>query len=160
MMRNIFLPLIAIILSATFQCCGTDKIQLPESELQGKIEGAKWVYSSANAFRLSTDGQYQIRFLSTEEPVSNPCSLPRPGLTHVKAIITPGLGNFAVSPQALANNQVQVAFEAAPSRTLIANSGFMEIFDFNGATMLGYLQASEDAENTFVSGRFTVEFCD
>ncbi|MDE0472492.1 MAG: hypothetical protein OXH57_11180 [Ekhidna sp.] len=159
-MQNIPLLLMAVVLLITFQCCGTDKIQLPEGELQGKIESVEWIYSSANAFRLSRDGQYQIRFLSAEEPVSNPCSLPRPGLAHVKAIITPGLGNFAVSPQALANNQVQVAFETAPSRTLIANSGFMEIFDFNGATMLGYLQASEDAENTFVSGRFTVEFCD
>jgi len=159
-MQNTFFLFSITVLLTIFQCCGTDDIQLPDDDLQGKIEGVDWMYSSANAFRLSTDGQYQIRFLSTEEPVSNPCSLPRPGRMHVKAIFTPGPGNFAVSPRALGNNQVQVTFEGTNSRSLIANSGFMEIFDFNGTTMYGYLHATEDAANTFVKGRFIIEFCD
>jgi len=159
-MRNTSSLFMIAILWAAFQYCKSDGTQLPENDLQGKMEGTDWMYASANAFRLSTDGQYQILFLSDEEPVADPCFLPKPGRAHVKAIFAPGVGSFAVAPQALGKNQVQVAFELSNARSLVASSGFMEIFDFNGTTMLGYLQASEDVANTFVNGRFIIEFCD
>lgn len=138
--------------------CGQDDIQLPENDLEGKVNGLEWTYLSANAYLLSTDFQYRVRFLSDDEVVTDPCTLPSPGLAHVKAIFRPSIGSFTVSPRAIDNNQVQVAFELSPSTSLIATSGFMEIFDINNSVMIGYLQAVLDDNNT-VEGRFQVRIC-
>ncbi|MEM7297890.1 MAG: hypothetical protein AAF391_06450 [Bacteroidota bacterium] len=138
--------------------CANDDIQLPDQELLGTIDGEDWEYDSANGFLQTTDFQYLARFLSDKETVSDPCALPRPGRMHVKAIFRPAIGSFTVTPQAISNNQVQVAFEISPAKTLIAGSGFMEIFDINNQIVFGYLQAIVDDEN-MVEGAFQVRLC-
>lgn len=158
-MRGISLFLLLLSLSI-FQNCGVDDIQLPENDLEGKIEGAAWVYGTANAYRRTTDGQYEASFISIEESPSNPCGLPSPGRPHVKAIFRPDFGNFAVSPIAIDDNQVQVIFQVSNARALTANSGFLEVFDIRGNTVFGYLQATEDINSNFVEGRVEIELCD
>ncbi len=142
-----------------FLSCVTDEIQIDRTKLEGKLEGNDWSYSSANAFLISTSGQYIIRFISDKESVTNPCTLRSPGLSHVKAIFRPTIGNYAVDPFALADNQVQVVFQLSNSESLIANSGFMEVYDINASIITGYLQAIEDSENTFVQGNFQIKIC-
>lgn len=138
--------------------CGDDGIQLPDKDLTGTIDGEAWEYGSANGFVQTTDAQFLIKFLSSEELVSDPCALPSPGRSHVKAIFRPAIGSYTVSPQALSNNQVQVAFELSPGKSLIAGSGFMEIFDINNRIVFGYLQAIVDDEN-MVEGAFQIRLC-
>ena len=159
-MQKASLFFLIIFSSGLFQSCGSDSIELPEENLQGEIQGTEWEYGVANAFRRTTTGQYEVNFISTEESPSNPCALPSPGRPHVKAIFTPGLGNFAVSPIAIDNNQVQVIFQVSNAEALTANSGFLEVFDINSSIIIGYLQATEDANNTFVEGRVEIEICD
>jgi len=138
--------------------CGGDDIDIPDKDLEGTIDGKIWAYGSANAYRLTADGQYRARFLSDDEAVTDPCTLPSPGLTNVKAIFRPFIGSFTVSPQAIDNNQVQVAFQISPSESLIATNGFMEIFDINNTVVIGYLQAELDENNT-VEGSFRMRIC-
>ncbi len=137
--------------------CGDD-LDLPEQQLQGTIGGEAWTYGSANAFLLSANGQYQAKFLSVNENLSDPCSLPSPGLTHVKAIFTPAIRDYTIFPQVIEPNQVQVAFEITPSKTVIATNGFMNIFDINNSFAIGYLQAELDDGNK-VQGSFELQFC-
>ena len=139
--------------------CGGDQLDIPNQPLQGLIEGNLWESSLANAYRLPGGLQYRARFLSELEPVSDPCTLPAPGLAHVKAIFRPSIGDFSVAPFALDENQVQVAFEVSPSTSLTAVSGFMSIFDINNATIVGYLQAELDDGNS-VEGSFRISVCD
>ncbi|MEO9872370.1 hypothetical protein [Ekhidna sp.] len=141
-----------------FTSCGKDEIQLPDQILEGKINGEAWSYSSANGYLVSSDFQYRIRFLSSEESVNDPCTLPSPSIEHIKAIFRPSEGSFFVSPQVLDNNQVQVSFEISPSKNLIASSGFMEIFAIDGQVVIGYLQAVLDDDNT-VEGSFEIRLC-
>lgn len=138
--------------------CGRDEIQLPDQQLEGLIDNKEWSYKSANAYLQSSDFKYRVRFLSSEEGVSDPCTLPAPSLTHVKAIFKPAIGSFFVSPQAIDNNQVQVSFEISTSQNLIAQSGFMEIFDIQGQLVYGYLEASFGDENK-VEGSFEIRLC-
>jgi len=138
--------------------CG-DNLDIPNQPLQGVINGEPWNSESANAFRVTTDGQYRARFLSDSEPVSDPCNLPVPGRAHVKALFRPSIGDFTVAPFALADNQVQVAFELSPSTSLNAVFGNMAIFDIQSNIVTGYLQAELDDENK-VEGVFRVIICD
>ena len=159
MMRKTSLFFLSALALSLFQNCGTDTIELPENDLEGKIEGVDWLYGSANAYGR-TNGQYEVRFISSQESSeANPCSLRSPGITHVRAIFTPGTGNFTVSPLALDNNQIQVIFQVTNAKAVIANSGFMEVFDIRDGNIFGYLQASEDVNNTFVEGRVEIVVC-
>lgn len=139
--------------------CGKDNLDIPNTPIQGKIDGAAWKYKEANGFRLTADDQYRVRFISANELVSDPCTLPSPGQTHVKAVFRPAIGSFSISPIAIDNNQVQVAFEISNAKSLIATSGFMEIFDINNRSVIGYLQAELDETNK-VEGAFEVVLCD
>ncbi|GAB4238749.1 MAG: hypothetical protein Tsb0034_14520 [Ekhidna sp.] len=138
--------------------CGKDEIQLPSQPLQGKVGGQEWRSELAGAFRISTNSFFQIRFLSDEEIVRDPCTLPAPGRPHVKAIFRPATGDFTVSPQAIDENQVLVAFEVSPSIILTASGGFMSIYDINNSVIFGYLEAILDDDNT-VKGRFQIRLC-
>lgn len=142
-----------------FTGCGGDQLDISNTPLAGSIDGNDWQSGSANAYRLGTNGQFRVRFLSDLEPVSDPCSLPSPGRTHVKAIFKPSIGSFSISPQAINDNQVQVAFEVSASKSLIVVSGYMEIFDINNATAVGFLSAEWD-DNNKVEGAFRIRFCD
>lgn len=136
--------------------CNQDPLDVPDQPLQGVIDNIEWQGSSANAY-LQTNGQYLVRFLSDEEAVSDPCTLVQPVRTHVKALFRPVIGNFIVSTIAVDDNQVQVAFQLSPSTSLIATSGFLEIFDINNSVAVGYLQAQE-GDNT-VEGTFSISIC-
>lgn len=138
--------------------CGSDDVQLPNQQLEGKVDGEDWNYKSANGYLISSDFQYRVRFLSDEESVSDPCTLPSPSLSHVKAIFRPAEGSFFVAPQALDNNQVQVSFEVSTSRSLVASSGFMEIYAIDNLVVIGYLQAVLDDEHK-VEGSFEIRLC-
>ncbi|WP_436514492.1 hypothetical protein [Ekhidna sp. To15] len=138
--------------------CGNDDIQLPEQELLGKIDGQEWDYQSANGYLISSDFQYRARFLSDEESVSDPCTLPSPTLKHVKAIFRPAEISYFVAPQAIDDNQVQVSFEVSPSKSLIASSGFMEIYAIDNLIAFGYLQAFLDDDHS-VEGLFEIRLC-
>lgn len=154
-------PFLLNILGFLFLQGCADTIELPENDLEGKIEGDDWSYGTANAFenKRTTDGQYEVSFIAREESPSNPCQLPSPGLAHVRAIFRPSIGSFTVSPQAISDNQVQVIFQVSNAKAITANSGFMEVFDIRGNTIIGYLQASDDVENTIVEGRVEIDIC-
>ena len=137
--------------------CGGD-LDIPDQPLQGQINGADWNSTLANAFPVTTNGQFIARFLSSREPVSDPCTLPVPGLAHVKATFRPAIGDYSVAPFAIDDNQVQVAFELSSATSILAVSGSMSIFDINNATAVGYLQAEID-ENNSVEGVFTMRIC-
>lgn len=153
-----FFPLFWAAFSILLSGCGNDEIQLPDKQLEGVINGESWSYKSANAYLASSDFQYRIRFLSSKESVSDPCTLPAPTLTHVKAIFKPAAGSFFVSPHALDDNQVQVSFEISASQNLIAQSGFMEIYAIDNQVIIGYLEASFGEENK-VEGSFEIRRC-
>lgn len=138
--------------------CGNDAIQLPDQQLEGKINGNEWSYQSANGYLISSDFQYRVRFISSDEPVNDPCTLPSPSLRHIKAIFRPSEGSFFVAPQAIDDNQVQVSFEVSPSQSLIASSGFMEVYAIDNLVVIGYLQAVLDDQNT-VEGSFEIRLC-
>ena len=159
--KECFSPLFlfALFLTLLFlSSCGNDDIQLPDKDLEGKIGGNDWSYKSANGFLLSADLRYTIRFISDKETATDPCTLPSPGLAHARAIFKPFIGSYVVASQAIDNNQVQVAFQLSPSRSLIASSGFMEIYDINAQIIYGYLQAVLDDENR-IEGAFQIKLC-
>ena len=149
--------LLAIAFSSVITGCGND-VQLPNKQLEGNIRGAEWSYQSANAYLFSSDFKYQARFLSREEAVTDPCTLPAPTLRNVRAIFRPMEGSFFVAPQALDDNQVQVSFDLSTSESLIATSGFMEIYVIENLVVVGYLQAVLDTDNT-VEGSFEIRLC-
>lgn len=155
--RKIFV-LLTIAFSTVITGCGGNNIQLPDKQLEGKIGGDDWTYQSANAYLFSSDFKYQARFLSTEEAVTDPCTLPVPTLRNVRAIFKPAEGSFFVAPQALDDNQVQVSFELSTSESLVASSGFMEIYAIDNLVVIGYLQAVLDSDNT-VEGSFEIRLC-
>lgn len=138
--------------------CGNDNIQLPDQLLEGQINGEEWRYKSANAYLISSNFIYRARFLSDEEAVSDPCTLPSPSLRNVRAIFKPAEGSFFVAPQVIDDNQVQVSFDISPSRSLVASSGFMEIYAIDNLVVIGYLQAVLDDDNT-VEGSFEIRLC-
>lgn len=148
--------LCVFLLPLCFMGCGSE-LDIPNQPLQGQINGESWTSELANAFQLP-GGQIRARFLSELEPVADPCTLPSPGLAHVKAIFRPSLGDYNVAPVALDDNQVQVAFELSPSVSLTAVSGSMSIFDINNGIAVGFLQAQLDDDNQ-VEGVFTMSFC-
>ena len=155
--RKSFLVLLFGQILLLLASCGND-LDIPDQMLQGKINGETWTYGAANAFRISANGQFEAKFLSNLENVNDPCALPSPGLTHVKAIFTPAIRDYTIFPQAIDPNQVQVAFQITPSNTLIATNGFMNIFDINNSFAIGYLQAELDDGN-MVEGSFELQFC-
>ncbi|WP_425389632.1 hypothetical protein [Ekhidna sp.] len=138
--------------------CGDDEIQLPDKLLEGTINGEEWSYKSANGYLVSSDLQYRVRFLSSEETVKDPCTLPTPTLAHVKAIFRPAERSYFIAPQAIDNNQVQVSFEVSTSQNLIATSGFMEIYAIENQVIIGYLQAYLDDDHS-VEGSFQIRLC-
>ncbi|NQZ76424.1 MAG: hypothetical protein HRT61_09990, partial [Ekhidna sp.] len=121
-------PLLLLAIATFLSGCGNDEIQLPQNELEGTINGEPWSYKSANGYLISSNFQYGIRFLSSEESVSDPCTQPSPTITHVSAIFRPAMGSFFVAPEAIDNNQVKVVFEFAPGQSITATSGFMEVY--------------------------------
>lgn len=149
---------LALFLILLFGCKG-DEIQLPAKQLEGLINGEDWSYKSANAYLFSTDAKYEARFLSSKESAKDPCTLRIPSLAHVRAIFRPAVGSFFVEPQAINNNQAQVYFELSPSQSLVASSGFMEIYAIDGQVIIGYLQAVLDKENNVVEGSFEIRVC-
>ena len=138
--------------------CNSDDVQLPDRQLGGQIGGSEWNYKSANGYLISTDLQYQVRFLSDEETVTDPCTLPVPSRSHIRAVFRPSVGNFFITPQVINNNEVQASFEVSPSQSLTATNGFMEIFAIENQRAIGYLQAVLDDENT-VEGSFEIRLC-
>lgn len=153
-----FCVLFFVSLGFLLSACGGDEIELPDQPLQGLIDSKEWSYKSANAYLESSDFKYDVRFLSSEEGVSDPCTLPAPSLTHVRAIFKPAIGSFFVSSQAIDNNQVEVYFEITTSKNLKAQSGIMEIFAIEGQIIYGYLEASFGDENK-VEGSFEIRRC-
>ncbi len=147
-----------VLIGVMFLGCGRDELELPEQELEGLINGKEWSYKSANGYLQSSDFKYRVRFLSSEESVSDPCTLPSPSLTHVRAIFKPAVGSFFVSSQAIDNNQVEVYFEISTSQNLKAQSGTMEIFAIEGQIIYGFLDAALDDENK-VLGSFEIRLC-
>ena len=138
--------------------CSDDEIQLPDKQLEGRINGKEWSYKSANAYLVSSDFKYRVRFLSSDEPVIDPCTLPSPSLSHIKAIFKPSEGSFFIAPQAIDANQVQVSFEITTSQSLIASNGFMEIYVIDNQVIIGYLQAVVD-DKSMVEGSFEIRLC-
>lgn len=147
-----------ILSSCLLSGCGNDEIQLPNQILEGSINGTDWSYKSANGYLETSDFQYRVRFLSSKEAVTDPCTQPNPSLTHVKAIFKPAVRSYFVAPLALDNNQVQVTFEISPSQRVVATSGFMEIYAIDGQVIFGYLQAVLDDDNS-VEGSFEIRLC-
>ncbi len=149
-----------LVLFATvvFISCKSDSVQLPDRLLEGQIGGEEWSFSSANAYLISTDFQYRVRFLSSEEVVSDPCTLPNPSRAHISAVFRMNEGSFTLSPTVIIDNEVQVFFELSPGQSLIATNGFMEIFAIQGRVAIGYLQAALDDGNT-VEGSFEIRIC-
>ncbi|WP_421763745.1 hypothetical protein [Ekhidna sp.] len=138
--------------------CGSDEIQLPSQKLEGKINGTDWSYKSGNGYIETTDFEYRVRFLSSKEAVNDPCTLPNPSLSHVRANFKPAVRSYFVTPQAVDDNQVQVTFEISPSQKLIATSGFMEVYAIESQVVIGYLQAVLDDDNK-VEGSFEIRLC-
>ncbi|WP_420317260.1 hypothetical protein [Ekhidna sp.] len=155
--RKSFHLIFSSLILITIGCSG-DEIQLPDNLLEGSIDGKDWNYKSANGYLVSSDLRYQVRFLSSDENVSDPCTLPSPTRAHVKAIFRPAERSYFVTPQAIDNNQVQVSFELSTSQNLVATSGFMEIYAIDNQVIIGYLQAVLDDDNT-VEGSFEIRLC-
>ncbi len=153
-MRVAFLfPLLFI--SALSTHCGKDEIQLPNQRLQGVVAGEAWTSKSAHAFIFSSDLKYRVKFLSSKEASEDPCAVPSPGNSFVSMIIPLQTGSFSIP---LPNPQESPRFHITSSDTQIATSGFLEIFDVDGARIFGYLEAQLDDENT-VEGSFEVLIC-
>lgn len=147
-----------LVLCILATACSGDEIELPQNELEGTINGQAWSYKSANGYLVSSDFQYGIRFLSSEETVKDPCTQPNPTITHVSAVFRPAMGSFFVAPQAIDNNQVKVVFELSPGQSLTATSGFMEVYAIDNQVVVGYLQAVLDDDNR-VEGSFEIRLC-
>jgi len=157
--RETFKTTLAGLLLLTFLSgCKSDDVQLPANKLEGFVDGKEWSYKSANGYLISSDFKYRVRFLSSEETVSDPCSQPNPSITHVKAIFKPSEGSFFVAPQAIDDNQVQVTFEISTSQNITATSGFMEIYAIDNLVAVGYLQAVLDDDHK-VEGSFQIRLC-
>lgn len=139
--------------------CNADDVQLPTNRLAGIVNGEPWTYKSANAYLESTDFLYDIRFLSNEEVVNDPCALPIPTRTHVRALFRPREGSYFVNQQVVDDNDVVVFFETSPTESLRAISGFMEVYFIEGQLISGYLQAEENNENNTVEGAFEIRLC-
>lgn len=140
------------------QGCGKNDIQLPKKQLAGKISGEDWNYQSANAYIFSSDLKYQLKFLSSKEAATDPCTVPNPALTHVRAILKPAEMSYSIAPTAATDNQVQVLFDISQGKSLTAVSGFMEIYAIDNRVIIGYLQAVLDDNNT-IEGSFQARFC-
>lgn len=148
---------------ATFAICTSacrqDPLDISNQPLSGTIASEPWSSNASNAYRLSTSNQYQIRFLTDQVQVSDPCILPNPSAPHIRAILRLRVGSYTVSPQAIDANQVQIAFQPSPSKTLIAAGGFMDIYDIDGGVISGYLRAVEGISENEVEGTFRIRLC-
>lgn len=139
--------------------CAEDETNLPSRTLQGAIDGdSTWVYGSANAYLFSSDQRYRARFLSDAETATDPCTVPSPTLRHVVATFRPQIGSYFVTPMAVENNQVQVNLAASAAESVVASSGFMEIYAIENLRIYGYLQAVLDEGNS-VEGSFEIKIC-
>lgn len=149
---SLFLCLIALLALAN---CGQSDIQLPEQELQGMVNGEDWEIKFSNAYIYSSDLKYQIKFLSTVEGGNDPCAVPSTGNDHVSMIMQLRIGSFSV-PFPFVEDSPR--FEWSDGNSVIATSGFLEIFDIVNSRVFGYLQAHLDDGNT-VEGSFEALIC-
>lgn len=150
----------AFLCSLSF-CVGDDSdfSDLQGRTLKGTIAGdTTWVYGSANAYLFSSDQKYRVRFLSSEETASDPCTVPTPTLEHVTATFRPLVGSYFVTPIAVEDNQVQVTLSPSASENVVATSGFMEVYAIENLRIYGYLQAVLDSDNR-VEGSFEIRIC-
>lgn len=135
--------------------CGGDEIQLPDQQLQGKVDGEDWELKFSNAYLFSSDFKYQIKFLSMKEGGQDPCSIPSTTNPHVSMIMPLQRGSFSIP---LPNTNESARFNWSNGSSAIATSGFLEIFDISNSRVFGYLQAQLDNENT-VEGSFEIVIC-
>ena len=135
--------------------CGQDEIQLPDQVLQGKIDGKDWEMKFANAYIFSSDLKYQIRFLSTVESGEDPCAIPSTANAHVSMVFRPQIGSFSIP---LPIFEESARFNVNLGNSVVATSGFLEIFDISNSRIFGYLQAHLDDDNS-VEGSFEAVFC-
>ncbi len=135
--------------------CGKDEIQLPEQDLTGKVDGEAWDLKFSSGFIFSSDLKYRVRFLSTQEGASDPCNVPSTGNTHVSIVIPLQRGSFSLPLPIL---EESARFHLADGNTILAASGFLEIFDIDNARIFGYLQAQLDDDNS-VEGSFEALLC-
>lgn len=152
----VLLTLCSFIISLS--SCGNNDINLPDKVLEGTISNREWNSDKANAYNFSGGFDYQIKFLSSEEPGADPCSAPSPSKPHLSAVFRPSEGSFSFSNVLIDPNQVVVRMHTTTSTEFVITNGFMEIYLIDNSTMFGYIQAILDDENS-VEGRFEVRFC-
>ncbi|MEP5610942.1 MAG: hypothetical protein ABJP45_01770 [Cyclobacteriaceae bacterium] len=135
--------------------CGQNEIQLPEKTLQGIVDGEEWEMKFANAYIYSSDFKYQIKFLSTLEGAEDPCTVPSTSNAHISIIMQLRRGSFSI-PLPIIDESARFIWSNGSS--VIAASGFLEIFDIDNSRIFGYLQAQLDDENT-IEGSFEAFIC-
>lgn len=156
---NHFAVIILLLFSTLlFVSCGNDQLQLPNNRLEGIIDSEDWNSDKANAYLFSTDSKYEIKFLSSEEPGTDPCAIPRPSKPYLSAVFRPSERDFSFSNVIIEPNQVVVKIHPSFSEEFIITNGFMSIYLIENANMFGYIQAILDDENT-VEGSFEVRLC-
>jgi len=136
--------------------CNSNDIELPNQTLQGQIGGESWQYASANAYLTSSNFEYTIKFLSSQEPrFEDPCAIFLPSQKHLSITMIPRIGSFSIP---LPDSFQPTIFHFEDGSQLRASSGFLEVFNLDRNFMRGYIQAVLDDENT-LEGAFEVEFC-
>lgn len=135
--------------------CLKNDVQLPDKELEGMIAGQAWEYKFANAYLYSSDFKYRIRFLSTKEPGEDPCAVPSTGNAHLSIVIPLEIASYNLQLPII---EETARFEIAGGNSVIATSGFLEIYHIDNSRVFGYIQAILDDDNS-VEGSFEAVIC-
>lgn len=144
----------AVLTAGLFISCGDDKIDIPDTPLEGLVGGEQWDFKMG-FFRQWSASEYEYRLFSTQEQANDPCAVVSTSNPFIRVVVPSSGQSHQVTNADLRKN---LKFDLGNGTVLNASSGFIEIFAFDGFRLYGYLQAIFDEQNT-VQGRFEIEPC-
>lgn len=131
---------------------GADDFDLTKNPLDGKIEGAEWVFVNGNASRNASTGQMNCFLLSKE--VTDPCSVRASFDPYIYLKFPPQKGTYNIG-----FNAAEVIFSYKnQTKQLNAYAGYIQIVYVSGTSIIGYLSADIDEDN-IVEGSFSLKVC-
>ena len=144
-----------LVIVSLFISCGDDKLDIPNTPLEGTVAGEAWTFRYG-AFRQFSATEFEFRFFSTREIADDPCALVTTSNPFLRVVIP--ANQSSISLPIAGDNFKQFKFDFGNGTTINATSGFIELFANDGFKLHGYVQAISDDDN-MVEGRFELDPC-
>lgn len=131
-----------------------DQIEIPDEPLTGKVAGKDWEIKFGS-FRQFSASEFEYRFYSQKEVTTDACALFASTNPYISVVIPSGQASTSLP---IIDPLRAFKFHFGNGSSVTANSGFVEVFAFDGFQIHGYIEAEFDENNT-VQGRFTIDPC-